>query len=211
MRTGTVSRRACRRSAAAFAVLAAAAPAPAAAAASRTATATAPAAATTPAPPGQARLSGSFGLSGKITVARLVPGERVGQTVTRTWGLHADCPTGACATETLVRQRAGGRDTVTLRRRSPGYYVGTGSFFAPLRCGAHVWRRGALVPFTITVRVTAAVVYNGALATAISATYTNTRRTNRTPCVAVLGHDAAIYQGGLLPSPPTGGGGLGSG
>jgi hypothetical protein len=198
---GCASRRG--RSAAVLSVLAAAviATAPAAAATSTAATA---------APPGQARLSGSFGLTGTVTVARLVPGERVGQTVSRTWGFHADCPTGACATETLVRPRAGGRDTVTLRRRAPGYYVGTGSFFAPLRCGAHVWGRGALVPFTITVRITAAVVYKGALATAISATYTNTHRINRTPCFAVLGHDAAAYQGGLLPSQPTGGGGLGS-
>ncbi len=172
-------------------------------------TLTAAAAADTPAAaPGVARLSGNFKLSGRITVARLVPGEHVGQTVTRTWGFHANCPTGACDTETLVRNRAGGRDTVTLHRRQPGYYVGNGSFYAPLRCGSHLWRRGAVVPFTITVRITAAVLFGGPVATAVSATYTNRSRINRTPCVGVLGHDAAAYNGQVLPAAPTGGGGI---
>jgi hypothetical protein len=94
---------------------------------------------------------------------------------------------------------------VLLQLRSPGYYVGTGSFYAPLRCGRHVWPRGASVPFTITVRVTAAALAGSeVLATQIAATYTNRARFNRTPCVAAPSHDAATYVGAPLPAPSGG-------
>jgi hypothetical protein len=98
---------------------------------------------------------------------------------------------------------------VTLHRSKPGYYVGRGSFFAPLRCGKRVYTNGAAVPFTITVRVTAAPQTPPAfVASRVTATYVNQSRRNLTPCVGVLGHDAATYHGHLLLGPqPTGGAG----
>jgi hypothetical protein len=173
--------------------------------------AAAPAAAVTPPPPtpANARLQGQFALSGRVTVAKNVRGEHVGQTVSRTWTFTPSCATGVCSTIVLMRSRAAGSDQLVLSLRTPGYYVGSGSFFAPLRCGRQTWRRGSAVPFTITVRVTAAALAGSdVVATRIRATYTNQRRTNRTPCVAVLGHDAAVYSGQVVP--PTGGTGTSS-
>jgi len=146
-----------------------------------------------------ARLQGTFHLGGRLTVAAHVLGERVGQAITRNWSFSSFCDTGACPTVTLIRQRAGASDTLTLQRRSPGYYVGYGSFYAPLQCGPTTYSAGERVPFTITVRVTGAYVQNGsAVANNISATYGNGYRINLTPCVGVLGHDAAVYQGRLI-------------
>jgi hypothetical protein len=162
-----------------------------------------PAAAAAPPPPtpANARLQGQFALSGRVTVAKNVRGERVGQTVSRTWTFTPSCATGVCSTIVLVRSRAAGSDQLVLRLRAPGYYVGSGGFFAPLSCGQHTWRRGSMVPFTITVRVTtAALAGSDVVATRISATYTNRSRSNRTSCVAVLGHDAAVYTGQVVPS-----------
>ena len=178
--------------------------------------AAAPAAAvTTPPPtPANARLQGQFNLTGLVTVAENVRGERPGQTVTRTWTFTPTCATGVCSTIALVRSRAAGSDRLVLGLRGPGYYVGTGRFFAPLRCGRRTWRRGSVVPFTISVEVTAAALAGSEIvATHIRATYTNRSRSNRTPCVAVLGHDAAVYTGLFVGAAPpsgstaTGGGG----
>src|SRR5436305_9453069 len=147
---------------------------------------------TPPAPtPAAARLDGQFLLAGRVTVAAGVRGEHVGQRVRRTWTFTPGCPAGVCPTIVLVRARTAGSDSLVLSRRRPGYYVGTGSFYAPLRCGRRVYRRGAAVPFTITVRVTAAALAGTVvLATRIHATYTNRSRRNLTPCVGALGHDA---------------------
>ena len=151
--------------------------------------------------PATARLQGQFVMAGRVTVAKDIRGEHVGDNVTRTWTFTPRCAVGPCNTIGLVRRRAGGSDQLVLRLSSPGYYVGTGSFFAPLRCGGRTWRRGASVPFTITVRVTAAVLAGSdVVATGITASYTNRSRSNRTPCVAALGHDAASYHGHLAPT-----------
>ena len=168
------------------------------------------AAAPAPSPPlGAARLQGEFLLAGRVTQAKLVPGERVGQLVSRTWTFTPRCPAGACDTVQLMRTRASGTDRVMLRRSKPGYYAGSGTFFAPLRCGSRIYPRGASVPFTITVQVTAALGAPGTLvASRVNATYLNRSRRNLTPCVGVLGHDAASYHGHLqLGTPPTGGAG----
>jgi hypothetical protein len=157
--------------------------------------------------PTRARLQGSFLLAGRVTAAKNISGEHVGQNVARTWTFNSRCRTGECATVSLVRTRTGGRDALVLHRKSPGYYTGSGSFYAPLRCGSHTWPRGETVPFTVTVRVSAAAMVGRVdLATRVSAVYTNRSRGNRTPCVAVLGHDAATYHGRLVaPAPPSGG------
>ena len=141
-----------------------------------------------------ALLKGTFRLSGTVTVAQNVRGEHVGKAVTRTWTFAPQCPTAPCATVQLVRQRATGSDTVTLRQ-TPAGYSGTGSFSAPLRCSGRIYPSGELIPFKITVRITSAT--NGTAST-IRATYVNRARLNRTPCIGVLGHDAARYTGQLV-------------
>ncbi len=159
--------------------------------------------ASTPAAPEGARLVGPFELAGHITVARQVPGERAGQNFFRTWTFFSRCRVGACDSVGLVRSRARGSDTLRLVRRSPGSYTGAGRFFAPLRCGRRTYARGQSVPFTITVRVTAATTLSSGevLATDVSASYVNRRRTNLTRCFAVLGHDSATYAGHQLQVP----------
>ena len=171
------------------------------------------AAATPPAPtPAAARLEGQFLLAGRITVAKNIRGEHTGQNVTRTWTFTPGCPAGACPTIGLSRRRSDGTDNLALRLRSPGYYVGNGRFFAPLRCGGRTIRTGASVPFSITVRVTGATLAGSdVVATQVNATYTNRSRSNLTNCVAFLGHDAATYHGHVVPQgSPTGGVGPGA-
>jgi hypothetical protein len=145
---------------------------------------------------GQARLSGTFVLAGRITTAVRVPGERPGQTVLRNWTFTPQCANGVCAQIGLARQRGPNTDNLLLDHTGPATYSGSGSFFAALKCGTRTYTLGARVPFTVTVTITAAVRSSiGVLATRVSATYTNRRRINRTPCVGVLGHDAATYHG----------------
>lgn len=150
-----------------------------------------------------ARLEGTFSLAGTVTVARDIPGERAGRHYLRTWKFTAPCRSGSCSSARLVRGRGAGSDRLTLRRRGSDYYVGSGRFYAPARCGSRTYARGILVPFTIAVRVTA-VGPNAAgvlLAKRLRAQYTNTSRTNLTPCVSALGHDAASYHGHLVSHP----------
>lgn len=163
-----------------------------------TAAGTVPAGATTTGMPplAAARLQGQFTMSGRVTVAVNVRGERVGQKVQRTWTFAPACPTGWCTQIGLGRTRSAGTDLLWLFRTGPARYSGHGVFYAPLRCGNTTYARGESVPFTITVRITAAALSAGVpVATAIKATYTNRSRKNLTNCVAVPGHDAATYTG----------------
>ena len=159
------------------------------------------ASAAAPAPPfPDARLQGSFQLAGRVIAAHAVRGEHVGQTVARVWSFNSTCPSGQCPQIALVRARAGGSDSLVLKRVGPGQYRGNGSFSLPLRCAGRVYPHGEQVPFTISVRITLAVPFGDAIvATRVSATYLNRRRINRTRCVAALGHDAASYHGHLTP------------
>lgn len=153
--------------------------------------------------PGSARLQGKFKMNGTVTVAENIRGEHRGEKVIRAWTFTPLCSRGVCATIKLVRTRGGGAtDTVKLHRRAPGFYQGPGSFYAPLRCGGTTWPRGQFVRFTIAVKILSASEQNGTvIATRIKGSYANNRpRYNRTPCVAVLGHDAATYKGQLVPS-----------
>jgi hypothetical protein len=155
------------------------------------------AAAPAPSPsPASARLQGTFLLTGRVTVAVDVRGEHVGQKLRRRWSFAPQCTAGQCAEVQLTRQRGGGVDRLSLQRRRPGYYSGSGSFYAALRCGRRTLRKGELVPFTISVQITAA---NAAgLASRVTATYKNPKRINLTRCVTPLIHDAARYRGQLL-------------
>ncbi len=138
-------------------------------------------------------------MSGRVTVAIHVGGERRGQRVSRRWTFAPFCAAGQCARITLTRSRAGGTDTLVLHRQSPGHYRGTGRFYAPLNCAGTLHPRGESVPFTITVRITRATrSSSGPVATSIAATYKNRSRTNLTPCVRLPSHDAAIYAGALV-------------
>jgi hypothetical protein len=138
-------------------------------------------------PGSAAPLQGSFQMTGTVTVADNVRGEHVGQVVQRTWTFTPLCAAAPCATVQLVRQRASGTDTLTLHQTGPGAYAGAGEFFAPLRCMGRIYNPGQAVPFKITVLVTT----TGQL----TATYINRSRINLTPCIGVLGHDAARYTG----------------
>jgi hypothetical protein len=144
--------------------------------------------------PPSADLRGDFQMSGRVTVARNVKGERVGQLVQRTWTFTPQCSQAPCASVQLVRQRATGTDTLTLQLTGDGTYSGTGRFFAPLRCAGRIYPQGQEVPFRITVHITAV---NGDVASAISATYVNRSRINLTRCIGVLGRDSARYTGQL--------------
>jgi hypothetical protein len=159
-----------------------------------------------PAPVPHIRLAGAFAMTGRITAARGVAGEHVGETVTRTWTFLASCPIGQCLTEGLVRSRAVGSDQTRLRRKLPVFsrWTGEGSFFIPLMCGSQVYRRGERVFFRITVQITGVVLVDGLrVASTVKASYRSYRRTNRTRCVFPLGSDAAVYTGTLvMPAPP---------
>jgi hypothetical protein len=160
---------------------------------------------------GTARLAGTFQLAGRITTAIRVKGEHRGQNVLRTWSFIPGCQVGSCRTVGLLRKRSGGTDRIKLTSKRPGYYVGSGTFYAPLKCGRRTIRRGEAVPFTITVTITAALrdPTGVVVATRVNATYTNKSRRNLTSCVDLPGHDAATYHGHVLIGSSSGGTGVG--
>jgi hypothetical protein len=164
----------------------------------------APAAAAAPSPFAGARLEGEFSMHARVTVAKNVVREHVGELLGRTWTFRPLCASGACAQVQLVRNRAGGADVLTLSQTTPGSYAGNGLFYAPLSCAGKTYARGESVPFRITVTITAESTVG--FATAIKATYVNPSRRNLTPCVDIPGHDAATYTG-QLGAPSTGGSG----
>ncbi|HWF73930.1 MAG TPA: hypothetical protein VG186_11330 [Solirubrobacteraceae bacterium] len=145
------------------------------------------------------RLAGAFTMTGRITAAHGVTGERVGERVTRTWTFEPTCPVGQCLTEELVRARGVGTDRTLLRRKFTVFsrWRGEGSYFAPLMCGARVHPLGERVFFRITVEITAAAPGADGLpaATSVRATYVSYRHTNRTRCVLPAARDAAVYTG----------------
>jgi hypothetical protein len=150
-----------------------------------------------------ARLTGSFAMSGRVTVADHVRGEHRGDRVRRRWRFVPTCAQGVCENVVLRRGRGGGRvDTLTLARTGPGVYSGRGQFFVPLRCAGRRHPRGGRAPYRVTMRITAfAPVFGVPIATVIRARYVNRRRFNRTKCPGGIGHDAARYRGTVIPAP----------
>jgi hypothetical protein len=153
-----------------------------------------------------ARLQGVFVMSGLITDALNTGGEHRGEVVQRTWTFTSRCPAGACPTVELTRTRNRTLpplvDQLVLRRRSPGFYSATATFLAPMVCAGQRYAKGEAVPFSITVRVTAARTIGGqVLATGLRAFYRNPKRIGLTKCVTVAAHDAARYTGRLVVSP----------
>ena len=153
-----------------------------------------------------ARVVGSFAMTGRVTVATNVRGERVGQRVRRTWRIiPAQCDRSVCQVLNLDRQRSAGlHDQVSLHRLWRGYYTGTGMFYAALRCRGRVYPHGSEVPYELTLTVTRAVVVEGvAFAQGIVATYDSRGRLDSTPCPLGLSRDGARYAGTTnIPSPP---------
>jgi hypothetical protein len=145
----------------------------------------------------EARLAGTFQMTGHVTAAHDVRGEHVGETVHRTWTFTPLCVTGPCAQVRVFRGRANATDTLILTQTSPGHYSGTGRFFAPLMCAGTVDSAGEEVPYKVKLTVTATTTApdGTVLASQISATYVNKTRLNLTRCVIVLGHDSARYTG----------------
>jgi hypothetical protein len=151
--------------------------------------------------PARARLEGNYLLNGRVTVATDVRGEHVGDHVTRRWRFTPRCATGACPAVGLTRGRRGAVNELVLRRVAPGRYRGSGVFYRRLRCGRRLYKRGEKAPFTITVRITAAVDFAGVIvATNIHASYVNPKRINLTRCVRPPARDSAAYDGHIIPA-----------
>jgi hypothetical protein len=153
-----------------------------------------------------ARLEGVFTMSGRVIDALNIGGEHRGELVRRTWTFTSACPAGACPTVALTRARTraqpGPSDQLVVHRRSPGYYTGAATFLAPVRCAGQRYAKGEAVPFSITVRVTAAQAVGGqVLATGVRAFYRNPQRVGLTKCVSAPAHDAARYAGRLVVAP----------
>jgi hypothetical protein len=152
-----------------------------------------------PPPVSAARLQGQFQLRGIVTAAVAVRGERRGERVKRAWTFAPQCATGPCERVALARTRAGGLDSLLLHETAPAHYAGAGVFYAPLRCAGRRYPTGERIPFKIKLHITEAALVNGiVVAIRLRATYSNRKRLNLTPCVGVLGHDAARYQGRLV-------------
>ncbi len=148
-----------------------------------------------------ARLEGGYILKGRVTVATAVRGEHVGEHLTRRWTFTPTCSIGSCPRVGLTRGRRGAAHELVLRRVAPGRYRGSGVFYRPLRCGRRLYQRGEKAPFTIRVRITAAVDFDGVIvATAIHARYVNRKRINLTRCVLPPARESAVYRGHLIPT-----------
>ncbi len=156
-----------------------------------------------------ARVIGAFAMQAQVTKAVNVRGERRGQQLQRRWTLTAqECEGSVCKALSLQRQRSRGiQEALTLKRTGTGVYAGRSSFYAPLRCKGRLYRRGARVPYRITLAVAGAEAVQGiAFARSITASYLNARRIDRTPCPLGPSHDAARYTGAALaplPTPPS--------
>ncbi len=154
-----------------------------------------------------ARLQGTFAMRGVVTVAVDVLGEHAGDRIARTWTFTPSCSVGVCHAITLERNRSLKNlpDTLVLDRTQPGVYVGQGRFPVPLLCAGQRKPHGGVAIQKITVRITRVqTVGTTPYATAVSASYRNPKRINKTRCPGGIGHDAATYTGQLASPLPTG-------
>ena len=159
--------------------------------------------------PGNARIGGTFVMSGVVTVAVDVRGERRGEQVTRRWTISARGCDGGSVCDQLLLTRNRGRvmgSFVVLRRVGRGRYRGSGAFWSALRCLGHTYRLGSRAPYTITLAVARRRLIGSVwYATSVNATYANLSRSDGTRCPLGPAHDAARYRGRLesrLPKPP---------
>jgi PKD repeat protein len=153
-----------------------------------------------------ARLQGTWTMSGTVTRADGVRGERKGQKVKRTWSFTSSCASGACSTVRLRRERSSKHfDKLTLKRAGSAGYKGSGRFYVRLRCNGRTYSRGGIAYYRIGLTMTQSRTVQGKrFAIAFRANYNNTRRVNKTPCAGSLGRDAGSYTGKhAAPAPPT--------
>ncbi|HEY5343142.1 MAG TPA: PKD domain-containing protein [Solirubrobacteraceae bacterium] len=163
-----------------------------------------------PAPPTalDARVTGTFEMLARVTTAKNVRGEHVGQSLKRRWLISPQsCAGNVCQALDLDRERSAGIDeSLALHRVAAGTYTGSGSFYVALRCKHKTYPHGSRAPYRITLTVSSAVSVQGiTFARAIIATYHNPKRSDSTPCVLGKSHDAARYTGtatSAIPSPP---------
>jgi PKD domain len=148
---------------------------------------------------GGARLQGTWAMSGTVTRADGVRGERKGQKLRRKWTFTSSCASGPCSTVSLRRERSSKKfDKLTLKRSGSAGYAGSGKFYVRLRCNGRTYNRGGIAYYTIRLTVTKSRTVAGkAFATRVSATYDNTRRVNKTPCPGSIGRDGGRYTGKL--------------
>ena len=151
------------------------------------------------------RVLGRFLMTGTVTQAVGIPGERPGERLARTWRVRPyGCAESDCPRIVVVRNRGAQRESkLTLHRVSASAYRGTGSFYVPLKCLGRTYARGSVAPYVLTLVVTHWVL-SGSIryATKISATYVNTQRSDRTRCPLGIVHDAARYTGTLKSAVP---------
>jgi hypothetical protein len=153
-----------------------------------------------------ARISGTFSMRAKVTTAANVMGEYRGEILSRQWVIvPGGCTLDVCRSLQLDRQRSDNLDSsITLRRRGPGSYAGSGVFYAPLECLGRLYPHGSRVPYRITLQVTATSEIAGIVfAKRIVATYVNRQRSDTTPCPLAPSHDAGAYTGEVTSGPPT--------
>jgi PKD repeat protein len=149
-----------------------------------------------------------FQMFARVTTAKNVSGEHVGQSLKRRWLVSPQsCAGNVCEALDLDRERSAGIDeSLALHRVATGTYTGTGSFYVALRCKHKTYPHGSRAPYRITLTVSSAVSVQGiAFARGITATYQNSKRSDATRCVLGSSHDAARYTGNAtsaIPSPP---------
>jgi PKD repeat protein len=160
------------------------------------------------APALDARVTGTFQMTARVTAAVNVRGEHRGQLLTRLWAITPEsCSGSVCEVLQLDRERSAGlHEVLTLRRIATGTYAGDGSFYVGLRCKRKTYPHGSHALYRITLRVSGTTTVQGiAFARSVTATYENPKRFDSTPCVLGPSHDAARYAGtatSVIPSPP---------
>jgi hypothetical protein len=144
-----------------------------------------------------ARLQGTWTMNAKVTRADGVRGERKGQKFKRRWTFTSSCASGPCSSVALRRERSSKQfDKMTLKRSGKAGYKGSARFYLRLKCNGRTYKHGGIAYYDLGLTVTGSRTVQGKrFATAIKATYNNTRRVNKTPCGGSLGRDAGSYTG----------------
>ncbi len=152
-----------------------------------------------------ARVTGTFAMFARVTAAKNVRGEHVGELLSRRWLISPQsCAGNVCQALELNRERSAGIDeSLVLHHVAVGTYAGSGSFYAALSCKHKTYPHGSRVPYRITLTVSSAVAVQGiAFARRVTATYQNSKRSDSTPCVLGRSHDAARYTGNATSAIP---------
>ena len=116
------------------------------------------------------RLEGAWRLTGKIVSGQNLAGQKVGDSVKRSWSFAPRCPTGACDV-TLKRERPDGGFATDQLKLEGTVYSGSELFVGSYTCNGVEYPQGEKGPIKIVVRVVKAKTIGGVLrATKIQAT-----------------------------------------